>query len=360
MATRRPVVLDSGTRRELADGDDLRLGGGIIMPERGSILLGPDGDTYAVQVDANGVLTGLNNVAGGMGGNFDSPTGQPSVRAQGLAKSAWIELTRNNGTILGFTKLQNGDLIGRIGWGGRHTGVGGVTVDSRAVIDVEADGSSWDGDGDTPTRMFVRLTPDGSGTIQDVLELHGDGRALLNGYPIVNRRPDSVFPSTAYAETIPRYQATNQAILTSGIMHIASIELKKGDLVGSITFRSITTGAATITNYWFALYDGRSNPGAGATLLAQTPTTSAAWGANTTKTLALSSQQTIPGDGLYYVAIMVQATTVPTLAATVGNGTFMNQSPVQSATANTGLTTTAPSTIGTTTGAGKPWASVQP
>ncbi|HNU15382.1 MAG TPA: hypothetical protein PKI55_13085, partial [Chitinophagaceae bacterium] len=69
-----------------------------------------------------------------------------------------------------------------------------------------------------------------------------------------------------------------------------------------------------------------------------------AWAANTRKTLNLTSTFTTTYTGLYYLGIMVTATTVPTMKGyTARTGGQLNAAaPSMGGTSNTGLTTALP------------------
>jgi hypothetical protein len=159
-------------------------------------------------------------------------------------------------------------------------------------------------------------------------------------------------PTGALAETYDRnwVAEVNVAALSTGRLTLQAIWLTAGMVLSSITFASATTALATGTNQRFSLYDVNRM------LLAQTSDdTSTAWAANTTKTLNLTSRYTVPYTGLYYLGIMVAATTVPTLK---GHTAFTASqihglTPVINGTSSTGLTTAlanpaAAVTVGTT------------
>ena len=145
------------------------------------------------------------------------------------------------------------------------------------------------------------------------------------------------------AETIPRalLAEANVAALVSGRLQLQAIWLNKGAVITSISFWSATTAGATLTNQLFGLYDANRN-----LLATSVNDTSTAWAANSQKSLALSSpaSYTVPSTGLYYVGIMVAATTVPTLkgpaAPTATN--IRGAAPILNGSADTGLTTTLP------------------
>lgn len=148
-------------------------------------------------------------------------------------------------------------------------------------------------------------------------------------------------PTGALAETFPRYLATtNSAAPTaSGTMFMQAIYLTAGQLVSNITIISATTAAGTPTNYFFALYDGSRN------LRAQSANqTTTAWAANTAKTLAMTTPYRVPTSGLYYIAILVTATTVPTThgGPAKANAVVSSTAPILHGTSSTGLTTSLP------------------
>jgi len=140
---------------------------------------------------------------------------------------------------------------------------------------------------------------------------------------------------------------TGQVALVTQVMTSVPIYLAAGEVVTNLTFRSGATAADTPTNWWFALYSAAATPA----LLSQTADQlTTAWAANTTMTKALAAAQTIPEDGIYWAAIMVKATAVPTLLgaccapaiAALGEKNLSQSS-------GSGLTTTAPATIATPT-----------
>src|SRR5512144_1348707 len=143
----------------------------------------------------------------------------------------------------------------------------------------------------------------------------------------------------------------NVAALTTQVMTSVALYLERGDTVTNLTFVSATTAAGTPTNWLFALYSNAATPA----LIAQTADqTNTAWAANTAKTLALSTPYKIVNTGIYYAAIMVKATTVPTLAGVtlhnaVEAGALVTGQKVLAQTSGSSLTDTAPATIATPT-----------
>jgi hypothetical protein len=177
---------------------------------------------------------------------------------------------------------------------------------------------------------------------------------VSGGYPVKNPQWVSNGQPAVFRESLPlgRLQTTsNLTALTSGVMTSVAIPLQAGDVVTNLTFVSGATAAGTPTAWWFALYDTSSTPA----LLRQTADqTTTAWAANTVKTVALATTYTVPTTGVYYAAVMVTATTAPTLAGlTIQNaataGAVISGQSVLARTSGSSLTTTAPSTIASPT-----------
>lgn len=143
----------------------------------------------------------------------------------------------------------------------------------------------------------------------------------------------------------------NLAALTTQVLLSTPIHLEAGDLVSNLTFMSATTAANTPTNWWFALYDDGTTPA----LVGQTADqTTTAWAANTAMTKALATAYLVPRSGIYYAAIMVKATAVPTLVgASVHHanvaGAIVSGQKILAQTSGSSLTDTAPATIATPT-----------
>ncbi|MFD5838232.1 right-handed parallel beta-helix repeat-containing protein [Streptomyces collinus] len=125
-------------------------------------------------------------------------------------------------------------------------------------------------------------------------------------------------PTDRY-ETTSRLRCGTASTPVSGALYLVPIWLPKGRVISTLSFTSGGTAAASPTNYWFTLHD------ANRVALARTADQgTAAWAANTTKTLAIAqttagsaSSYTTPYAGLYYVGFMVAASTVPNI---IGEG----------------------------------------
>jgi hypothetical protein len=138
--------------------------------------------------------------------------------------------------------------------------------------------------------------------------------------------------------------------LTTQVMTSVPVYLRRGDVVTNLTFRSGATAAGTPTNWWFALYSSAATPA----LLGQSADQlTAAWAATTNKTLPLASPVTITAEGVYWAAVMVKATTVPTLVgvSTTASAGIATGEKNLAQTSGSALTTTAPATIASPTAA---------
>jgi hypothetical protein len=167
--------------------------------------------------------------------------------------------------------------------------------------------------------------------------------------------------STFYRENFDAGDQTSDvaAALTTQVMLSTAIVLEAGDRVANLSFLSGGTAAASPLNWWFALYDS-----AGALIGQTADQTSAAWAADTVRTLALATPYIAPSTAAFFAAIMVRASTVPSLICKVAgraaaNGALLTGYRVKAQTSGSSLTTTAPATIATpTTVVNRPWVAV--
>ena len=152
------------------------------------------------------------------------------------------------------------------------------------------------------------------------------------------------------AETMPREtcpEVNTVAPTASGTLFMQAIYLKAGQLVSNITISSATTAAGTPTNYFFALYDS-----ARALKAVSANQTTTAWAANTVKTLAMTTPYRVPTSGLYYIGIMMTATTIITTKGGTAKtgGQLASTVPILHGTSTTGLTTAMPDPAAAITG----------
>ncbi len=156
-------------------------------------------------------------------------------------------------------------------------------------------------------------------------------------------------PTNTIAESIPRELCpeVNTTAGASGTLFMQAIYLTAGQLVSNITIWSATTAAGTPTNKFFALYDVNRN------LLAQSANdTTAAWAANSAKTLAMTSPYRIPTSGQYYIGLLQTATTIATIKGGTAKtgGQLAAATPILHGNSSTGLTTTLPNPAAAITG----------
>lgn len=144
------------------------------------------------------------------------------------------------------------------------------------------------------------------------------------------------------AETHPRQvcpETNTVAPTASGTLFMQGIYLKAGMLISNIAISSATTAAGTPTNYFFALYS------LSRALLAQSANqTTAAWAANTVKTLAMTTPYRVQTSGFYYIGFMMTATTIITTKggpARTG-AQLAGAAPILHGASTTGLTTALP------------------
>jgi hypothetical protein len=146
-------------------------------------------------------------------------------------------------------------------------------------------------------------------------------------------------------ETLPRELCpeVNTVIGTTGQVFCQAIWLPAGVTITNISFHSATTAAGTPTHYVFALYDA-----ARALLATTADQLTAAWAANTIKTLAVGTPYLVPTTGLYYLMLSVVATTVPTIkgGTALTGGQLQGQVPIlRGLSSTTYATGTAPASL---------------
>lgn len=158
---------------------------------------------------------------------------------------------------------------------------------------------------------------------------------------------------------------TDSAIGTTGQMSFVPIPLHGGDTVSKMSVIVGATAGATLTHRWFGIYSAIAVP---ALLGQSTDNTATSMAANTVDTETFTTPILIPSDGLYFAAICITGTTIPTLLGKV-NGTVAAQmtalatlltvASVSGGTA-TGAASTAPATIASITNTLVPfWVAVQ-
>ncbi|WP_405676906.1 hypothetical protein OG292_19885 [Streptomyces sp. NBC_01511] len=163
-----------------------------------------------------------------------------------------------------------------------------------------------------------------------------DGLGWLN----TASRPDPV--NVFHRANLPRVGLDDVATAATGVMCSVALYLNDGDTVTNLTFISGGTAAGTPTNCFVALYSG-----AGVFLGQSADQLTAAWAADTAKTIALAAPVKISKSGIYFAAISVTASTVPTLIGSTGAKPFLIGEGNLAQTSGSSLTGTAPATIAT-------------
>jgi hypothetical protein len=122
-------------------------------------------------------------------------------------------------------------------------------------------------------------------------------------------------------------------------MFMQAIYLEAGITVSNISWHSATTAAGTPTNNILGLYSL-----ALAKLAETADQLTAAWAAQTMKTIPVGTPYLVPTSGLYYIAFMMTATTVITSKGNTAktNGSLSAQAPILHGTSDTGLSTSIP------------------
>lgn len=156
--------------------------------------------------------------------------------------------------------------------------------------------------------------------------------------------PWAMAPGGHWGETVFRsFIGTDLAVLLSQRLNLYAIYLPKGITITSITFMSGGTGVGTGVHQLFGLFDNDAGTTSGtalALLRGSNDDTSTAWGTNSLKTLNLTSTYQTTRAGIFYIGILVQATTVPTLigkAHAFGSTTIGNLSPMLSGASSSGV-----------------------
>jgi len=225
------------------------------------------------------------------------------------------------------------------------------TYDGTATPGATVSGSALIIDGESQIPLF--WFPAGADTLwvrvnglSTVLKVNADYDArvdtLAGDQSALNGSPTGVFRANLRRTEC----GGNLAALTTQVMTASALYLEAGDVVTNLTFCSGTTAASVPTNWWFALYSTAATP----VLLGQTADqATAAWAANTAKTVALAAPYTATVTGIHYAAVMVKATTPPTLLGAAlhapAAGAVVTGQKVLAATSGAALTDTAPATL---------------
>jgi hypothetical protein len=125
----------------------------------------------------------------------------------------------------------------------------------------------------------------------------------------------SIMPTGAVSETYTRYLIGNvTSTNTSAYLYGTPIYLTAGTVVNNINFITGTTAGSGLSTAWGGLF---TLSGTTATLVATTAAQAiSSLAANSVFTWALTGAYTVPATGLYYVAISITGTTMPSWVRT--------------------------------------------
>ena len=153
----------------------------------------------------------------------------------------------------------------------------------------------------------------------------------------------------------PAPSAGSSSTATAGVLQVVSLDIPAPTTITNIVMYVVTAGATLTANQCYAvLYDSSGNK------LSQTADQSSNWNSTGTKTMALADAQSVQA-GTVKVGFYSNGTTQPSFAralnstATALVNIGLSTPNFRFATANTGLTTTPPSTIGAQTVSGVSW-----
>lgn len=141
---------------------------------------------------------------------------------------------------------------------------------------------------------------------------------------------------------------------TSGTLQVVMLKIPYDATVSNIHMHVQTAGSSLTSGRNFAgLYDSSNNK------LSLTADQTTPWSSAGGKTMALVTPQAVTAGSIVKVCFWAVGTTTPSFSRSVSfSGTAINlgqSTNFRFATADTGLTTTAPNTIGTQTATGIPW-----
>jgi hypothetical protein len=266
-------------------------------------------------------------------GNLDG-SGASHTLAAGVSTTLWSDGTNWYTT---STALAVGTTAGTVA-AGDDSRIAGAAQKANNLSDLAAVATARTNLGLT---ALATASPDAA-----TVELNSTTlRIKDSGVTLAKLAPDAILtpqnpsiPTGGMAQTFDRLSspASGTNVLTSGTLNLVALWLPKGALITSISFRTTGTGAANgPTNQWFGLFDSSR-----ALLAVTNNDTTTAWASSATKTLNLTSTFTIVTSGLYYLGVMVTAsTTAPTLAAMTSSGFINGMAPIVAGTADTGMTT---------------------
>lgn len=159
-------------------------------------------------------------------------------------------------------------------------------------------------------------------------------------------RQSAFVPTGAIARSLPVEVSgtSNQAPLVSQRLSLFAIELAAGWTISTIQFQCGGTALVAGVNQFAGIYDDNAGSNLGvarALLRGSTNLGATAWGVGNFQTFTLTTPFSVPTNGVYFIGLLVDAGTVPSLVCAgvqfaTGSGAFTQVFPA--ATANAGVT----------------------
>lgn len=154
--------------------------------------------------------------------------------------------------------------------------------------------------------------------------------------PVLQLSPGK--PSGSTVESFSRLSCPDVDLpgcLTSGTVLSCGIVVPAGTVVAGAKFLSGTTPTTLPLNQWVLFADKNR---VGRAVSADLTTT--AWAGNSLQAFTMTSSYTVPTTDMYYLMIMIKATTTPSLCGMLDFNTAINAlTPVTGGTADAGQTT---------------------
>jgi hypothetical protein len=158
----------------------------------------------------------------------------------------------------------------------------------------------------------------------------------------------------------PATVVNNSIVGAGGTLNLIRLENKTGAgmTVGSVSV-FVNTAGATLANVGFGVWAFAATGALLASSVNANGATTTAFQSTGQKIVTFTTPPTIAAGAAFYVGFWFTGTTMPTLARSSGTAALHNigfaATPFRYATSSTGLTTTAPATLGTQTSLGLAW-----
>jgi hypothetical protein len=306
----------------VALGDDTWEGGGFLKASVSGALPDPFGGTETVQVNnLPRVAVRYSSVSGGGGGTptlsqvltagndagSQDITGVGNILPDTSADGILYNDVDDKNLILNY---DDGLQLYKQGTGAYEVDVGhfGFFSQSNGVRCFEADaGAGATVALDAGTLPITNLAQ--AASTGEAVALDADALRLLAVTAGIYVVDYGFLPSGALAQTVTRTDANVDIdILSSGRLELHAINLVEGVELNNITYFSGTQAGANLTHQLFGIFDDSAGTTSGtpyALLRGSADDGSTAWGANTAKTLALTSPYTPTRSGFFYLGVLV-------------------------------------------------------